>query len=60
MVTSQWAVCDKFIEKTDLDVFSCKGNHNAWWEAPPKQDKCMEFLMLSSALKCHTGITVSL
>jgi Icc protein len=39
MVTSQWAVWDKFIEKTDLDVFSCIGNHDAWWKAPSKQDE---------------------
>jgi Icc protein len=39
MVTSQWAVWDNFIRKTNLEVFSCIGNHDAWWKAPSKQDE---------------------
>ncbi|MDR6782816.1 Icc protein [Pedobacter africanus] len=38
-VLEQWAVWDKFIAKTDLEVFSCIGNHDLWWKAPDKQDE---------------------
>lgn len=39
MVTSQWALWDKFISATNLEVYSCIGNHDAWWKAPSKQDE---------------------
>lgn len=39
MVTSQWALWDKFISAANLDVYSCIGNHDAWWKAPSKQDE---------------------
>ena len=39
MVTEQWAVWDKFICETDLEVFSCIGNHDPWWKAPSKTDE---------------------
>lgn len=38
-VIEQWAVWDKFIAKTNLDVYSCIGNHDLWWKAPDKQDE---------------------
>ena len=38
-VTEQWAVWDKFIGATDLDVYSCIGNHDPWWKAPAETDE---------------------
>ncbi|SMD17192.1 metallophosphoesterase family protein [Pedobacter nyackensis] len=38
-VTEQWAVWDKFVGKTDLNVYSCIGNHDIWWKAPDEQDE---------------------
>ncbi|GAA4310102.1 hypothetical protein GCM10023149_04680 [Mucilaginibacter gynuensis] len=39
MVTEQWAVWDRFIAKTNLDVYSCIGNHDPWWKAPSANDE---------------------
>ncbi|MBE9586589.1 metallophosphoesterase [Mucilaginibacter sp. JRF] len=39
MVTSQWALWDKFISGTNLKVHSCIGNHDSWWKAPSQQDE---------------------
>lgn len=39
MVTDQWAVWDNFIKQTDLEVYSCIGNHDAWWKAPSVSDE---------------------
>ena len=38
-VTDQWAVWDKFIGATNLDVYSCIGNHDPWWKAPAETDE---------------------
>lgn len=38
-VVEQWSVWDKFIGKTNLEVFSCIGNHDLWWKAPDQQDE---------------------
>lgn len=38
MVTEQWAVWDEFISNTDLEVYSCIGNHDPWWKAPSESD----------------------
>ncbi|RYF19693.1 MAG: metallophosphoesterase [Flavobacteriales bacterium] len=38
MVTAQWNVWDKFVSNTDLEIYSCIGNHDPWWKAPSKTD----------------------
>lgn len=39
MVTEQWGIWDNFIKETNLDVYSCVGNHDPWWKAPSKEDE---------------------
>jgi len=39
MVTKQWAVWDEFISGTNLEVYSCIGNHDPWWKAPSESDE---------------------
>ncbi|TCO17769.1 calcineurin-like phosphoesterase family protein [Pedobacter psychrotolerans] len=39
MVTNQWAIWDDFISKTELEVYSCIGNHDPWWKAPSETDE---------------------
>ncbi|GAA3972516.1 hypothetical protein GCM10022246_26030 [Pedobacter ginsengiterrae] len=37
-VIAQWETWDKFIAATNLNVYSCIGNHDPWWKAPDKTD----------------------
>jgi 3',5'-cyclic AMP phosphodiesterase CpdA len=39
MVIDQWAIWDRFINETQLDVYSCIGNHDPWWKAPSDKDE---------------------
>ncbi|WP_207534465.1 metallophosphoesterase family protein [Desertivirga arenae] len=51
MVLEQWAVWDKFIGSTQLEVFSCIGNHDPWWKAPSDKDEMYGVSYVAKRLK---------